>query len=77
MDVDADYGQASRVDESWVLPAVTEFGGFPEVTADGDIIYTFEDMSIHIPSGTGDGAKHAPWKLDGTMRIRTKTHEGQ
>ena len=46
MDVDADYGQASRVDESWVLPAVTEFGGFPEVTADGDIIYTFEDMQV-------------------------------
>ena len=42
-----------------------------------EIIYTFEDMSIHIPSGTGDNAKHAPWKLNGTMRIRTKSHEGQ
>lgn len=42
-----------------------------------EIIYTFENMNIHIPSGTGDAAKHAPWKLDGTMRIRTKTHDGQ
>jgi hypothetical protein len=34
-------------------------------------------MSIHVPSGTGDDAKHAPWKLNGTMRIRTKSHGDQ
>ncbi len=53
-------------------------GLFEQLTGkNAEIIYTFEDMSIHIPSGTGDSAKLAPWKLNGTMRIRTKTHAGQ
>jgi len=31
-----------------VLPAVTRFGGMPEVTIDGDIIYTFDDLQVPI-----------------------------
>ena len=51
-------------------------GLFEQLTGkNAEIIYSFEDMSIQIPSGTGSSAKLAPWKLDGTMRIRTKTHE--
>lgn len=53
MDPDYDYGQSTTVDESWVLPAVTEFGGVPDVTADGDIIYVFDDMQTSA-IGTGD-----------------------
>ena len=41
-----------------------------------EIIYTFEDMTIGVPSSTGDGAKTAPWHLDGTLRIHTRTHDG-
>jgi len=40
------------VDERYVLPAVTRFGGVPEVTIDGDIIYTFDDLQVSA-SGTG------------------------
>lgn len=42
-----------------------------------EIIYTFENMRIEIPSGTGDNVQHAPWKLDGTIRIKTNTHNDQ
>ena len=39
-----------------------------------EIIYTFENMRIEVPSGTGENVQHAPWKLDGTLRIKTNTH---
>ena len=42
-----------------------------------EIIYTFENMKIEVPSGTGNDVKHAPWKLDGTIRIKTNTHNDQ
>lgn len=34
------------VDESWVLPAVTELGGRPEVADDGTICYCFDDLTV-------------------------------
>jgi len=40
------------VDESYVLPAVTRFGGVPEVTADGDIVYSFDELQVSA-EGTG------------------------
>ena len=40
------------VDERYVLPAVTRFNGVPEVTADGDIIYSFDDLQT-TAKGTG------------------------
>lgn len=42
-----------------------------------EIRYHFEDMNIKVPSGTGDGAEHAEWKLDGTLSITTQEHNGQ
>ena len=38
-----------------------------------DTEYHFEDMKVEIPSGTGPKAEHAIWKLDGKLRVRTKT----
>eukprot|EP00961_Rhodomonas_salina_P225039 3042634-Rhodomonas_salina.1 len=35
-----------RVDEAFILPAITELGGTPEVTEEGNIIYTFEDLQV-------------------------------
>ena len=35
-----------NVDESWVLPAVTELGGRPEVSADGTIVYVFDELKV-------------------------------
>ncbi len=40
-----------------------------------EITYHFEDMKVEIPSGTGPEAQHALWKLDGKLRISTKTTE--
>jgi hypothetical protein len=34
------------VDESWVLPAVMELGGRPEVSDDGTIVYLFDDLTV-------------------------------
>lgn len=36
-----------------------------------EITYQFENMSVDVPSGTGDNADHAKWKLDGTLKITT------
>ncbi len=36
-----------------------------------EITYEFDDMHVHIPSGTGADASHAEWKLQGTLKIRT------
>jgi len=35
-----------NVDESWVLPAITELGGRPEVADDGTIVYVFDDLTV-------------------------------
>jgi hypothetical protein len=48
------------VDEGYVLPAVTRFGGVPEVTEDGDIIYTFDDLQV---SAEGTGGKESLMKM--------------
>lgn len=37
-----------------------------------EITYEFEKMQIHIPSSTAPDAEHAIWKLDGTVKIRTR-----
>lgn len=37
-----------------------------------EITYEFENMDVHIPSGTSADAKHAHWKLNGTIKVRTK-----
>jgi len=29
-------------------------------------------MQVMIPSHAGEGARHAPWTLNGTLRIRTQ-----
>ena len=38
-----------------------------------DTVYHFEDRKVEVPSGTGSEAEHAIWKLDGKLRISTKT----
>ena len=38
-----------------------------------EITYHFEDMKVEVPSGTGPEAEQAIWKLDGKLRVSTKT----
>jgi hypothetical protein len=37
-----------------------------------EIIYTFENMEVHVPSGTSADAAKAAWKLNGTVRVQTR-----
>mmetsp|Transcript_12067 Transcript_12067/g.18927 ORF Transcript_12067/g.18927 Transcript_12067/m.18927 type:complete len:326 (-) Transcript_12067:168-1145(-) len=55
MDPPTEYGGNSYEDggESFVLPAITELGGSPEVTEDGEIVYIFDDLQISA-AGTGN-----------------------
>ena len=48
-------------------------GLYDRLTGRGaEITYDFEDLAVLVPSATGDGADHARWKVDGTVRIRTR-----
>ena len=37
-----------------------------------EISYEFDDMEVWVPSGVGTDAEHAHWKLNGTLKIRTR-----
>ncbi len=41
-----------------------------------EITYDFENMEVWVPSGTGDNAVHAKWKLNGVLKIRTRDLNG-
>jgi hypothetical protein len=43
---DPDDSSATYVDESFVLPIVSQLDGEPRVTEDGDIIYVFPDLQV-------------------------------
>jgi hypothetical protein len=38
-----------------------------------EITYTFENFEVHVPSGTSETARHAHWKINGTVKITTQT----
>lgn len=40
-----------------------------------EIVYDFEEMEVDVPSGTGEDADHAHWRLDGTVRVSTRERE--
>ena len=48
--VTGDEATTSPVDESFVLPIVTQLGGVPTVTEDGDIVYVFEELQMSAES---------------------------
>lgn len=56
------------VDESFVLPIVTQLDGEPQVTEDGDIVYTFPELM------TSAASKSAP---SGSVRTREKSRESK
>ncbi len=37
-----------------------------------EITYEFEDMRIAVPSAASEEASSAPWRVDGTVGIRTR-----
>lgn len=53
-------------------------GLYDKLTGRGaQITYEFDDMDVYVPSSTGSDAKHAHWKLNGTIRIRTSEPDGK
>ncbi|MBX2861575.1 MAG: hypothetical protein KTR14_10095 [Vampirovibrio sp.] len=39
-----------------------------------EISYQFVNMKVDVPSHTGADAKHANWKVDGTLKISTRNN---
>ena len=51
-------------------------GLYDELTGRGaQITYQFDDFDLYVPSKVGEDAEHAHWKMDGTLKIRTKDNE--
>jgi hypothetical protein len=39
---------------------------------DAEITYEMERLEVHVPSKVGQDAEHTPWRVNGTLRIRTR-----
>lgn len=37
-----------------------------------EITYEVDDMEVWVPSGVGEDASHAKWKVNGALRIRAR-----
>ena len=40
-----------------------------------EIAYHFDHLEVQVPSHAGAGAEHAPWSLNGTLRISTREQQ--
>jgi hypothetical protein len=48
-------------------------GLYDKLTGRGaEISYSFDNLEVHVPSSASAGAAHAPWKVNGTVRISTR-----
>ncbi|RDI72095.1 hypothetical protein [Halopelagius longus] len=66
-----DSQPSDRIEETTTWPELA-VGLYDRLTGRGaQITYEFEDMSVDVPSATGDDAEYAHWELDGTLKIRT------
>jgi hypothetical protein len=56
--------------QTWPELAV---GLYERLTGRGaEITYEFDDLEVQVPDRMGPDADHARWRLDGTVRIRTR-----
>jgi len=55
LDPPAEPDENKMIDESFVLPALTQLGGVPEVTESGDIVYVFEDLQLSAAAADDQG----------------------
>lgn len=64
-----------EIDETRTWPELA-IGLYERLTGRGaEITYDFEEMEVQVPSKVGENAEHATWRLDGTLRIRTREQE--
>jgi len=48
-------------------------GLYDKLTGRGaEITYEFQNLEISVPSSASSSAIHAPWKISGVVKIRTK-----
>jgi hypothetical protein len=46
---------------------------YDKLTArNAEISYAADNMEVWVPSGVGDDANHALWKVNGNLRIRAR-----
>lgn len=51
-------------------------GLYDKLTGRGaEITYEFDNFEVYVPSGTGDAVTHAKWRMNGTLRIRTRDQQ--
>ncbi len=51
-------------------------GLYDKLTGRGaEITYEFQNLEVSVPSSTAADAAHARWKVNGTVRIRTRDQE--
>ena len=64
-----------RIDETTTWPDLA-IGLYDRLTGrNAEIHYQFEDMTVEVPSGTGDDAEHAEWRVDGGVRVTTRERD--
>ncbi|MFW5977821.1 MAG: hypothetical protein ACOCP2_01120 [Halohasta sp.] len=64
---------AAEETETWPELAI---GLYERLTGRGaEITYEFDEMRINVPDRIGEGASHAEWRLDGTVRIRARERD--
>lgn len=37
-----------------------------------EITYEAKDLEVHVPDRVGENVTHTPWKVSGTLKIRTR-----
>lgn len=48
-------------------------GLYDKLTGRGaEITYEFDNFELQVPSRVGDNPEYAHWRVDGTVRIRTR-----
>lgn len=61
---------ADNQTKSWPELAI---GLYDKLTGRGaEIAYEFDNFELLVPSGVGENVEHALWKMNGTLRIRTR-----
>jgi hypothetical protein len=63
-------GHENPTTETWPELAI---GLYDKLTGRGaEITYEFDDFEVRVPNAAGNDVRHAPWRLHGTLRIRTR-----
>ena len=62
----------AEMEETRTWPELA-IGLYDKLTGRGaEITYEFENFELFVPSRTGDHPEYAHWRMNGTVKIRTK-----